>query len=164
LDSLEVKQGYVPGVIGEISALHGKYYAQYWNLGVLFEAKVAGGIAEFFRRYDENRDRVWSLYAGERLAGSITIDGINAGTKGAQVRWFILHPEFQGQGLGTKLITEAMAFCESKGYNHIFLTTFAGLDAARHLYEKWGFQLTHEQRGSTWGVALTEQVFERGVS
>jgi len=56
---------------------------------------------------------------------------------------------------------EAMTFCERKGYNLVYLWTFAGLDPARHLYEKLGFKLTEEQEGEQWGTRVLEQKFER---
>jgi glycerol-3-phosphate dehydrogenase len=40
------------------------------------------------------------------------------------------------------------------------LWTFDGLEAARHLYEKAGFRLAHQQRGTQWGIAVDEQRFE----
>jgi hypothetical protein len=57
---------------------------------------------------------------------------------------------------------EAMSFCEQKRFKRVYLTTFAGLNAARHLYEKFGFRLCHEEDGShlTGKSSLVEQVFE----
>jgi hypothetical protein len=43
----------------------------------------------------------------------------------------------------------------------VYLTTFAGLDPARHLYEKWGFNLIEEEENNSWGVSMKEQMFER---
>ena len=40
------------------------------------------------------------------------------------------------------------------------LWTFAGLDAARRLYERAGFRLAEERRGTQWGIEVTEQRFE----
>ena len=53
-----------------------------------------------------------------------------------------------------------MAFCTQKKYDRVFLWTFEGLDAARHLYESLGFKLIHQQGGTQWGTAVTEQRFE----
>ena len=39
-------------------------------------------------------------------------------------------------------------------------TTFAGLDAARHLYERAGFVLCQESEGDHWGRTVMEQTFE----
>ncbi len=48
---------------------------------------------------------------------------------------------------------------EEKNFQQVHLSTFAGLDPARHLYEKWGFQLVEEKEGDTWGVRVREQEF-----
>jgi hypothetical protein len=56
----------------------------------------------------------------------------------------------------------ALTFCGQCGFQRVYLTTFAGLNTARHLYEKFGFRLCCEQDGShlTGKAALVEQVFE----
>jgi GNAT superfamily N-acetyltransferase len=63
--------------------------------------------------------------------------------------------------LGRRLLTEAVQFCDACGYPRVYLTTFAGLEAARHLYEQVGFCLEHEQEDTTWGHPLREQTFVR---
>ena len=54
-----------------------------------------------------------------------------------------------------------MVFCQSRRYQHVYLWTFEGLHAARHLYDKAGFRLVRQQRGTQWGREVTEQRFER---
>jgi GNAT superfamily N-acetyltransferase len=68
--------------------------------------------------------------------------------------------ENQGRGIGNKLLKEAVEFCRKKKYGRVYLWTFAGLDPARHLYEKFGFKLCEERKGEQWGRAVTEQRFE----
>ena len=41
-------------------------------------------------------------------------------------------------------MAEMMAFIREAGFDRAFLTTFQGLDAARHLYESEGFALISE--------------------
>ena len=41
--------------------------------------------------------------------------------------------------------------------------TFEGLGAARHLYEKAGFRLVEEHKGTQWGSEVNEQRFECAV-
>jgi RimJ/RimL family protein N-acetyltransferase len=53
-----------------------------------------------------------------------------------------------------------MDFCRARGYDRVYLWTFEGLDAARHLYEKAGFRLAQQQRGRQWGTEVNEQRFE----
>jgi hypothetical protein len=55
-----------------------------------------------------------------------------------------------------------MEFCRLRHYGRVYLWTFEGLGAARHLYEKFGFLLAFQQRGTQWGTEVTEQRFELG--
>jgi RimJ/RimL family protein N-acetyltransferase len=153
---------YRPGALGRIIELHGTYYAKHWGLGLYFEAKVATEMAEFLSRFDAKHDGVWFAQVNEKIIGSIFIDGSQAKTEGARLRWFILDPEYQGLGVGQQLIETAMRFCRQKQFQRIYLTTFEGLTAARHLYEKHGFKLCGEEDGShlTGNSELTEQIFE----
>ncbi len=153
--------GYEPGLIGQVTALHGVYYARYWKLGLYFEAKVATELAAFLGRFDPARDGVWVAKADKTVVGAIFIDGSDAAGEGARLRWFILDPAYQGQGLGNRLLEQAVAFCRERGFRRVYLTTFAGLNAARHLYEKVGFRLYQEEDGShlTGSASLVEQKF-----
>ena len=64
------------------------------------------------------------------------------------------------KGAGNRLINAAIDFCRSKHYNKIYLWTFEGLDAAKHLYEKSGFKLVEANKGTQWGTEVNEQRFE----
>ena len=152
-------EGYVPGAIGRIAELHGVYYSREWGFGKFFEAKVATVLSEFVNRHDENQDGLWTLCLDNRVQGAIAIDGIEAKTDAAHLRWFILSPRFTGRGFGNQLLDSALGFCRQKQYQTVFLWTFKGLDAARHLYEKHGFTLAEEHEGSQWGTTVIEQKF-----
>jgi GNAT superfamily N-acetyltransferase len=151
--------GYRPGVIGEITALHGVYYHESWGFDISFEAQVGRELSEFLRDFVDGRDFFRTARAGDRVAGSIAIDGKDAGSRGARLRWFIVAPEFQRLGIGRRLIREAARFCREAGYGRIFLWTFKGLDNARALYESEGFRLAEERDIRQWGNSITEQMF-----
>jgi hypothetical protein len=51
-------------------------------------------------------------------------------------------------------------FCRRKRYPAVYLWTFEGLAAARHLYEKHGFVLVEQHPGDQWGMTVNEQRFE----
>lgn len=153
--------GYLPGAIGRVAEMHADYYHRHWGFGLFFEAKVATELAEFLCRFDGERDGFWTLLSGDRVAGSIAIDGRNAAAEGAHLRWFIVAPELQGGGWGRRLLAEATAFCDRRDFGRTYLWTFAGLDAARHLYEAFGFRLLCEAAGERWGTRVVEQRFER---
>jgi GNAT superfamily N-acetyltransferase len=152
--------GYIPGAIGRIAELHATYYYTHWKFGLFFESKVAIELSEFLRRFNEAHDGFWVASIGEKIVGAIAIDGVNHGSKGAHLRWFIVAAENQGRGIGKILIEEAIDFCRKKKFPRVYLWTFAGLDPARHLYEKFGFRLCEELEGNQWGRTVTEQKFE----
>ncbi|MFO7878304.1 MAG: GNAT family N-acetyltransferase [Desulfovermiculus sp.] len=160
MSELVIQEGYIPGLLGRIVELHGKYYSANWGFGLFFESKVARELSEFLDRYDERRDGLWIGAANGRIEGSIIIDGQEAQTRGAHLRWFIVSDAYRLQGLGNRLIRQAMDFCTARDYKRVYLWTFDGLWPARHLYEKMGFQLVRQYHGRQWGTEVNEQYFE----
>ncbi len=151
--------GYVPGALGRVTELHAAWYHEHWGFDLYFESMVATELAEFLGRLDEKRDGFWVAHLERRIVGSVSIDGSLADTEGARLRWFILEPGHQGRGIGRLLMETALEFCREAGFRKVFLWTFAGLDAARHLYERHGFKLSVEHPDDQWGKTVTEQMF-----
>jgi GNAT superfamily N-acetyltransferase len=149
--------GYVPGAIGRVAELHAAYYGAAWDFGLYFEAKVATELSRFLQRLDPARDGFWTAIRDGRVEGSLGLDGAQAGTEGAHLRWFILSDALRGQGVGNRLLQAAVEFCRQRGYDRVFLWTFQGLEPARHLYEKFGFRLTEQIEGEQWGKRVLEQ-------
>ena len=160
MPDIEIAKGYVPGAIGRVAELHGTYYHAQWGFGLFFEAKVAAELVEFLGRYDDTSDGFWIASLVMRVEGSVTIDGLHAEDEGAHLRWFIMSDALRGRGVGNRLLTTAIDFCRSRGYLRVYLWTFEGLSAARHLYEKIGFKLVEQRRGTQWGATDNEQRFE----
>lgn len=157
---IEIRQGYIPGSIGRVTELHGSYYQEHWGFGLFFEAQVATQLAIFLQRYDRKRDGFWTVSSKGRIEGSIAIDSIDVEKKGAHLRFFILSHRLRGKGLGKQLLSTAVEFCRTKHYSKIYLWSFEGLNNARYLYEKVGFKLTAQQKGTRWGREVNEQQFE----
>ena len=157
----EVKlSGYIPGAIGRVTELHATYYKKHWDFDLFFESKVATEISEFLGRFDPARDGFWLTTIDEKIVGAVVIDGSGVKTHEARLRWFVVDPEYQGRGIGQRLLSEAISFCKKANIHRIYLYSFAGLDPARHLYEKFGFVLREETQDKTWGKTVTEQTFE----
>lgn len=155
MDGVEIG-GYVAGALGRVVELHGRYYARHWGLDARFEAEVARELGEFLVRMDPARDRIWVARRDDAVLGSITIDGSGV-AEGARLRWFIVDEACHGQGVGARLMAEAMAFCRQARFVRVFLWTFRGLDAARALYDRWGFRVTEDYEDRAWGDAVLHQ-------
>ena len=97
--------------------------------------------------FSETRDGLWVARRDTNFAGSVAIDGRNARTDGARLRWLIVVPEFQGLGIGKVLVARAVEFCRTQGYPNVYLWTFEGLDTARFLYEDQDLIVLNKQPG-----------------
>ena len=159
MSDVKITKNYIPGCIGRVAELHANYYHVHWRFGLFFEAKVATELSNFLGRYEENRDGFWTARIKDRVEGAIAIDGINAQRQGAHLRWFIISSKLRGHGVGNTLMKKALDFCKRRNYYRVYLWTFDGLHAARHLYEKFGFRLTEQHQGTQWGTPVNEQKF-----
>ncbi|RAU23456.1 N-acetyltransferase [Paramagnetospirillum kuznetsovii] len=160
-DDIIIAAGWRAGAIGDIVALHGRYYAQRWAFGPFFEAKVASDLAEFIKQLHQHPSQLWcAMDSMGRVVGAIAIDGRHGRDQGAHLRWFILDSCCRGLGLGSRLLDTALAFCRDADFARVSLWTFEGLVEARRLYESRGFALAEELSGQTWGKTVTEQRFE----
>jgi len=153
----EIVTGYRAGAIGRIVALHGEYYVRERGLDARFEAEVATELGAFARALDPQREGLWLALAEGEIVGSIAVQ---AERDAARVRWFILAPARRGRGAGRALLADALQHCRDRRYQQVCLWTFAGLDAARHLYQQAGFRLTEEVADCIWGPRLTRQRFD----
>lgn len=162
-EGLTYGEGYTPTLIGQIVSMHASYYADLVGFGAAFEIKVASELAPFVDRLSHPQNAIWWAAIDDTIAASIAIDGQNAPKKPAILHWFIVDPRLQGRGIGRRLMDSAIAFCDGHGFPQVELSTFAGLDAARGLYERAGFTLVHEQTGASWGQPVIEQTFRRAT-
>ena len=147
--------GYQPGDIGRLTWLHADYYSRNWGFGLFFEAKVAGGLAEFLGRLDPERDLFICARQDGRAAGGLAVDG--SGEETPRLRWFIVDPALHSRGVGRRLLGQAVDFCRRAGHRSLYLWTFRGLEAARVLYEEAGFRLVEEKPDRQWGEQVLEQ-------
>jgi len=147
-----------PGDAGYLIHLHGWIYEKECGYDYSFEGYVCKTFYEFFENYSPDKDRFWFAEAEGKIIGAIAVVGHT--DERAQLRWFLLHPDYRGIGLGSRLMGEALGYCREKGYKNIFLLTTKDQQTAIRMYEKAGFQKVSENDSDMWGKHLAELTFE----
>ena len=156
--SMNIRTNIKPGDIGYITYLHGTLYAAEYGLDHTFEGYVAAGIGEFAQKYDANKDYFAVAELDGRIVGAIAI--VDQPDRTAQLRWFLVHPDARGRGLGKRLLRDAVDFCRQRNYKGVFLWTISELTTAAHLYRDAGFELTEQNTHEIWGAVRTEERYE----
>lgn len=161
MSEIQISSGYRAGLIGRITHMHMAYYAPFAGFGQRFESVVAAGLASFCDRLHRPNNQIWLAIQDQQIVGSIAIDGEDLGNNTAHLRWFIMDDRVREQGVGGRLLTQALQFVDTKRFGETQLWTFNGLHTARHLYESAGFKLVDEHLGNQWGTEVLEQRFSR---
>ena len=132
-----------PGDIGYIIYLHGYIYGNESNFSTDFEKYVIKTFYHFLENYDSENDRIWMAEYNNKIVGFVAIQ--HQPENEAQLRWFLLDPAFRGLGIGTKLLTDAVAFCREKKFKNVFLLTTNLQNKALEMYKLAGFELTSSE-------------------
>jgi len=154
---MQIREGIRPGDIGAIVLLHGILYAREYGLDHTFEGYVAAAIGEFAVKYNEENDYLSVAAQDGQVYGSIAIVGHD---DVAQLRWFIVHPDLRGQGVGKRLLDGAIKYCRQRPFKSVFLWTISELTIAARLYQGAGFRLTEQQTHEIWGSTHTEERYD----
>lgn len=72
-----------------------------------------------------------------------------------------MHFTRQFQVATNALLSQALTFCDQRGFCETHLWAVRGLDAARRLCERHGFQLAEEYLVDQWGSEILQQRFVR---
>lgn len=157
LEDISIRTELQPGDLGYVIHLHGALYKKEFNYGLQFEAYVAKGLCEFYDKYKPERNRVWVCEHEQRLIGFLLLmDRVTA----AQLRYFLIEPEYRGIGLGSKLMNLYMDFLRDCGFRESYLWTTHELTTAASLYKRFGFMLTEQKESTAFGKPLIEQRYD----
>ncbi len=149
---------YRPGDPSLVCYFQYKLYEKQYHFNGLYEKEMLGGMAELYD--DPDGSQMWVAELHGKIVGDMAV--IKRGHDKAQLRWFGVDMDLQGQGLGNKLLKTAMDFCREKGYIHLTLSTLDLLKPARHLYAKFGFRKTKSEPYNEWDETkdMRQEVWE----
>lgn len=155
LEDISIRTALQNGDIGYVTYLHGIVYREEYGYSIGFEAYVAKGLYEFYDQYDPKRDCVWVCEHFDKIIGFLLL--MHREGNAAQLRYFILLPDYRGVGLGNKLMNLYIAWLKDHHYTSCYLWTTNEQTIAAAIYKKYGFKLVEECDSAAFGKLLKEQ-------
>jgi GNAT superfamily N-acetyltransferase len=137
---------------------NGEIYAREYAWNEEYEGLVAKIVAEFIFNFDPRWERCWIAEKDGENIGAVFI--VKADENVAKLRLLIVDPRARGLGVGKKLVSECTRFCREKGYKKITLWTNSILTAARHIYQKEGYNRVAEEPHNSFGHDLVGETWE----
>ncbi len=158
IEDINIRTNLQSGDLGYVAYLHGKLYKDEYNYGIEFESYVALGLHEFYNQYNPMKDRVWIAEHKNKIIGFLLL--MHRENNTAQLRYFLITPEYRGIGLGKKMMNLFMEFLRDSNYQSAYLWTTHELTTAASLYIRHGFKLTEEKLTNSFGKTLKEQRYD----
>jgi DNA-binding MarR family transcriptional regulator/GNAT superfamily N-acetyltransferase len=146
------------GDMGWIVGRHGVRYGEDYGWDEQIEALTAEIVATFVRNYDAKRERCWIAERNGENVGSVLL--VKETDQVARLRLLLVEPRARGLGIGARLVDECVRFARATGYEKVTLWTHSILTAARHIYQKAGFSLTHSWSHDEFGQTLTGETWD----
>jgi DNA-binding MarR family transcriptional regulator/GNAT superfamily N-acetyltransferase len=153
-----ILRGPGPGDMGWVVQSHGSLYATEYGFDSSFEGLVAEIAAKFLSSFDASRERCWIADIDGARVGSVFL--VRHTDEVAKLRLLLVDPAGRGQGLGTRLVAESLAFARQCGYRKIMLWTQSILVAARSIYQHAGFVLVAREPHRSFGQDLIGETWE----
>ena len=130
------------------------YFEEYgWNEE--FEALVARIVADCVDNRDPERESAWMAEMDGEVVGCVFL--VKSTETVVKLRILYTESKARGHGVGTHLVQECIRFARGAGYEDLTLWTNGGLDAARRIYEREGFELVEEEEHHSFGHDLVGQ-------
>ena len=146
------------GDMGWVLERHAVLYSREHTWDERFEALVARIIADFIETYNPMVERCWIAEIDGERVGSVFL--VKESSTVSKLHLLLVEPQARRRGIGTRLVSECIAFARKVGYRKITLRTNSVLQAARNIYEKAGFQLVEAKRHNHYGQGLVGETWE----
>jgi GNAT superfamily N-acetyltransferase len=130
------RQGDARGVV----ELIGRVFAEY---GWIWDPAVEVPDLLRWEGYEPPHGAFFIIRDGERVAGSVGVDRVDAGT--AELHRLYLDPHLRGQGLGEALVDAILDWCRAQRLVRLVLWSDTRFEHAHRLYERKGFRRTGER-------------------
>jgi len=158
LDDIAIRTSVEKNDFEKIVFLHADLYSKEFGYGINFEKHVEEGLKIFYDNYNLETERVWICEHNNKFIGIALLQ--DRGNSIAQLRYFLIHTDYRGIGLGKKLLELFFDFYRNKNYKSCYLWTTNELTNAASLYKKFGFKLTEEVDSESFGKKLKEQRYD----
>lgn len=132
--------------IGYIADLHSRVYQNEIVYNHIFHSYVFDSLATYTK--DMSKGVVFIAQFAQKRVGTVSL--VMDKDNNYQLRWFAVDPQFQGLGIGTKLLKELMNYVKEKNITEIYLWTVDELKGARKLYHSVGFKKIESTPNSEW--------------
>ena len=147
----EVRDGDAAAIV----SLHETLYETEHGMGPAFVDGVRGTVAAAIECGWPKGGGAWLVDRDGELAGCLALTDEGGGL--GRLRWVLLDPELRGQGLGRRMVTEAVAEARALGMERLELDTFGALRSAAAIYRSVGFRLISEEETEKWGPPIAYQ-------
>ncbi len=139
----------------------------YWPADLEAFLATAYGLEKTRRELSDPNTAVWlaerdGVAIGYALAGPCELPHPDVSPACAELKRIYLAPSAQGAGLGTRLLSQALAWMEREGPRRLWIGVWSGNRGARRLYETIGFAKVGEYYFKVGEAMDREFILRRG--
>jgi len=120
-------------------------------------------IARIYGGYDQLPEprQLWVAEQSGKIVGSIFVAPSEGIEGSAQLRMLYVEPEARGQGIGSTLVAQALAFAREQRFERMRLWTHTVQASARRVYAAAGFAIVETMAEDNFGVTMTGEIWEQ---